>query len=167
VYRRHSWPSKQNPACPPAWPAWPAWPLFDFTRTAAAAQVGPADKRAQNFGRKTCLETKTMLRILVFTAVTMKSVVFWDVTPCGSYKNQRFGWTYASIIRVTSHNPMALQGLLRGWLYIIYVDDVRFEVFTAVTMKNCVFWDVTLCCSCKNQRFGGTWRLLHQGDKNR
>jgi hypothetical protein len=37
---------------------------------------------------------------------------------------------------------------------IIFV--VRFEVFTAVTMKNGVFWDVTPCGSCKNQRFGGT-----------
>jgi hypothetical protein len=33
---------------------------------------------------------------------------------------------------------------------------VRFEVFTAVTMKNGVFWDVTLCGSCKNRRCGGT-----------
>jgi hypothetical protein len=33
---------------------------------------------------------------------------------------------------------------------------VRFEVFTAVIMKNGVFWDVTPCGSCKNQRFGGT-----------
>jgi hypothetical protein len=33
---------------------------------------------------------------------------------------------------------------------------VRFEVFTAVTMKNGVFWDVTLCRSCMNRRFGGT-----------
>jgi hypothetical protein len=32
----------------------------------------------------------------------------------------------------------------------------RFEVFTAVTMKNGVFWDVTSCGSCKNRRFGGT-----------
>jgi hypothetical protein len=30
---------------------------------------------------------------------------------------------------------------------------VRFEVFTAVTMKNGVFWDVTPCGSCKNRRF--------------
>jgi hypothetical protein len=45
--------------------------------------------------------------------------------------------------------------------------DVRFEVFTVVTMKNGVFWDVTPCGSCKNRRFGGTYRLLHQGDKNR
>jgi hypothetical protein len=34
-------------------------------------------------------------------------------------------------------------------------------------LKNGVFWVVTLCGSCKNRRFGGTWRLLHQGDKNR
>jgi hypothetical protein len=42
-----------------------------------------------------------------------------------------------------------------------------FEVFTAATMKNGVFWDFMPCGSCKNRRFGGTWRLLHQGDKNR
>jgi hypothetical protein len=33
---------------------------------------------------------------------------------------------------------------------------VRLEVFTAVTMKKGVFWDVTPCGSCKNRRFGGT-----------
>jgi hypothetical protein len=33
---------------------------------------------------------------------------------------------------------------------------VSFHVFTAVTMKNGVFWDVTSCGSCKNRRFGGT-----------
>jgi hypothetical protein len=31
---------------------------------------------------------------------------------------------------------------------------VRFEVFTAVTMKNAVFWDVAPCRSCVNRRFG-------------
>jgi hypothetical protein len=33
---------------------------------------------------------------------------------------------------------------------------VRVEVFTAATMKNGVFWDVTPCGCCKNRRFGGT-----------
>jgi hypothetical protein len=28
--------------------------------------------------------------------------------------------------------------------------SVRFEVFTAVTMKNGIFWNVTPCDSCKN-----------------
>jgi hypothetical protein len=31
----------------------------------------------------------------------------------------------------------------------------RFEVFTAVTMKNGVFWGVTSRGSCKNRHFGG------------
>jgi hypothetical protein len=41
---------------------------------------------------------------------------------------------------------------------------LRFEVFTAVNMKNGVFWDVTPCGSCKNRRFGGTYRLFQQGE---
>jgi hypothetical protein len=41
-------------------------------------------------------------------------------------------------------------------LYLCKEIVVRFEVFTAVTMKNGVFWDVTLCGSCKNRRFRGT-----------
>jgi hypothetical protein len=44
---------------------------------------------------------------------------------------------------------------------------VRFEVFTAVTMENAVFWDVALCRSCVNRRFGGTYRLHLQGRKIR
>jgi hypothetical protein len=32
-----------------------------------------------------------------------------------------------------------------------FLTDVRLEVFTAVTMKNGVFWDVTPCGSCKNR----------------
>jgi hypothetical protein len=33
---------------------------------------------------------------------------------------------------------------------------VIFGVFTVVTMKNSVFWDVKPCGSCKNRCFGGT-----------
>jgi hypothetical protein len=36
-------------------------------------------------------------RVEVFTAVTMKNVVFWDVTPCFSRKNRRFGGTLLSL----------------------------------------------------------------------
>jgi hypothetical protein len=32
---------------------------------------------------------------------------------------------------------------------------IRFEAFAAVIVKNTVFWDVTQCGFCKNQRFGG------------
>jgi hypothetical protein len=34
-------------------------------------------------------------------------------------------------------------------------------------MKNAVFWDVTPCGSCKNRRFGQTYRLHRLGEKNR
>jgi hypothetical protein len=34
-----------------------------------------------------------------------------------------------------------------------------FEVFTAVTKKNAVFWDVAPCRYCINRRFGGMYRL--------
>jgi hypothetical protein len=37
---------------------------------------------------------------------------------------------------------------------------VRFGVFTAMTMKNGVFWDVTPCCSCKNLLTRATWRNI-------
>jgi hypothetical protein len=46
------------------------------------------------------------------------------------------------------------------------MNDVRFQIFTAVTMKNAVFWDVMPCGSCRNRRFGGTYRLHLPGEKN-
>jgi hypothetical protein len=42
------------------------------------------------------------------------------------------------------------------WICGRQCDSARFEVFTVVTMKNGVFWDVTPCDSCKIRRFGGT-----------
>jgi hypothetical protein len=44
---------------------------------------------------------------------------------------------------------------------------VRFEIFTEVSMKNAVFWNVTPYGSSKNRRFGGPYRHHHEGDKNR
>jgi hypothetical protein len=44
---------------------------------------------------------------------------------------------------------------------------VRFGVFTAVTLKNVVFWDVVPCRCCVNQRFGGMYRLYLQGNASR
>jgi hypothetical protein len=43
---------------------------------------------------------------------------------------------------------------------------LRFEIFTAVTMKNAVFWDVAQCRSCVNRCFGETYRLHLQGGKS-
>jgi hypothetical protein len=45
--------------------------------------------------------------------------------------------------------------------------DVGLEVYTAVTMKNAVFWDVAPCGSSKNRRFGETCPLLLQGRRNK
>jgi hypothetical protein len=44
---------------------------------------------------------------------------------------------------------------------------VRFAVFTAVSRKNAVFWDVAPCRSCGNRCFRGTYRLHLQGRKIR
>jgi hypothetical protein len=44
---------------------------------------------------------------------------------------------------------------------VMNLQVVRFEVSTAVTIKNVVFWDASSCGSCKNRRFGGMHRL-HQ-----
>jgi hypothetical protein len=38
---------------------------------------------------------------------------------------------------------------------------------TRKNVKNVVFWDVALCRSCVNRRFGGTYRLHIQGRKIR
>jgi hypothetical protein len=72
----------------------------------------------------------------------MKNAVFWDVAPCRSCVNRRFGGTELSNVSMSS--------------LPIEEHYVRFEVFTAVTMKNAVFWDVAPCSSCVNRRFGGT-----------
>jgi hypothetical protein len=34
------------------------------------------------------------LAAALYAGSLMKNAVFWDVTPCDSYKNQRFGGTY-------------------------------------------------------------------------
>jgi hypothetical protein len=57
--------------------------------------------------------------------------------------------------------------LFRHWFYIPSAEIMLKENKTKKILKNGVFWDVTPCGSCKNRRLGGTWRLLHQGDKNR
>jgi hypothetical protein len=40
---------------------------------------------------------------------------------------------------------------------LINLSNVRFEVFTAVTMKNAVHLDVTSYGSCENQHFRGKY----------
>jgi hypothetical protein len=49
---------------------------------------------------------------------------------------------------------------------ILIFKNTMFPHATFINIKNGVFWVVTPCGSYKNRRFGGTWRLLHQGDNN-
>jgi hypothetical protein len=51
-----------------------------------------------------------------------------------------------------------------SWIHVLRDGQVR---ESHNYMKKGVFWVVTPCGSCNNRRFGGTWCLLHQGDKTR
>jgi hypothetical protein len=43
---------------------------------------------------------------------------------------------------------------------------LRFEVITAATLKNFVFWDVSQCGSCRNQCFGGMCPSIFRIEKS-
>jgi hypothetical protein len=62
----------------------------------------------------------------------------------------------------------AVQAVRHRGSHIVWTIDsyIRFEIFTAVTMKNIVFWDITPCGSCTYLRFRGTYRLHSRADKN-
>jgi hypothetical protein len=49
--------------------------------------------------------------------------------------------------RSSTDNRCKMHWTPNAWVTWIHA---RFEVFTAVTMKNAVFWGVTSCCSCWN-----------------
>jgi hypothetical protein len=45
---------------------------------------------------------------------------------------------------------------------------IGFEVFTVVVMNSTIFWDITPCSLLSvNWRFGGTYRLHLQGERNK
>jgi hypothetical protein len=44
--------------------------------------------------------------------------------------------------------------------------EIKGEKGALHLLKNAVFWGMTPCEPCKNRRFGGTYRLHHQGVKN-
>jgi hypothetical protein len=43
---------------------------------------------------------------MVFTAAILKNAVFWQVMPCGSGKNRRFGGTYRSTLFIMMMDPI-------------------------------------------------------------
>jgi hypothetical protein len=46
---------------------------------------------------------------------------------------------------------------------LVHILYLRFEVFTTVTMKNGVFWDVAPCGSCKKRRFSQRAPVVRYG----
>jgi hypothetical protein len=76
---------------------------------------------------------------------------------CTKLEEQR----YADLYRVSRFRSCWECNIYRGADVglshtVVTANVVRFEGFTAVTVKNRVFWDVTPCGSCENRRFGGT-----------
>jgi hypothetical protein len=98
-----------------------------------------------------------MLKVMNSVAVLLPKTRGWSV---GREANDR-----GSFSLIKSRNK--LQNLLNSCEVSKNSSGLlsgRYE--NKLIIKNGVFWDVTPCGSCKNLRFGGTWRLLHQGDKN-
>jgi hypothetical protein len=87
----------------------------------------------------------------IFTAVTANNAVFWEVAPCRSCVNRRFGRTYRLHLqgRKILEQGTSVSRWLTDWVLTRYA----------------VFWDVGPCRSCVNRRFGRTYRLHLQGRK--
>jgi hypothetical protein len=60
-----------------------------------------------------------------------------------------------SILKYFVSAKMMMDVITMTATMIIIIFFVRLEVFTAVTMKNGIFWEFTPCGSCKNRRFAG------------
>jgi hypothetical protein len=76
-------------------------------------------------------------------------------------------WVSAAIVPLVSGIPQCLHWPQSPPRHLSRQKWDTWKLTNRNLLKNGVFWDVTLCGSCKNRLFGGTWRLLHQGDKNR
>jgi hypothetical protein len=71
-----------------------------------------------------------------------------------------------NVAKSTGLSEESFLRVVGGRLHVNFQGACKIEVFTAVTMKNAIFWDVMLCVSCKNRRFGGMYCHHHQGNKN-
>jgi hypothetical protein len=67
-----------------------------------AERIARVPAKRESLGRSTEIneDNPNSVRSEVFTAVTMKTAVFWDVTPCGSLRTNVSEERIASIIRV-------------------------------------------------------------------
>jgi hypothetical protein len=99
-----------------------------------------------------------ILRVSWGNSVTLE--LFHSDISCAEYEENNYIET--SILRFPRGALKKKDGC--GGLFKIWF--VRFEVFTAMTMKNAVLWNATPCGSCRNQRFGGTYHFHHQDRTN-
>jgi hypothetical protein len=75
--------------------------------------------------------------------------VFWDITPCGSSKDRRFGE------HITPYISLPIEGY-----YIGPKEAVFWAVLAVVTVTN-VFLDITPCGSSNNRRSGEHITLIY------
>jgi hypothetical protein len=88
------------------------------------------------------------------------------ITPLKVINPQVASAKFAKILGIPQYlGPSAkLQGC--KVLKVRHCKHVGFEIFTAVTMNNAVFWDVAPCGFIMNRRFGRTCRLRLQDGRN-
>jgi hypothetical protein len=106
------------------------------------------------------LEKKDLLSLILCLQLCME-YPFCCVLHVGRRSDQLL------IGRVGAVFPMGWRKCDGKWKSSLKIRRLFHSEINVHTMKNGFFWVVTPCGSCKNRRFGGTWRLLHQGDKNR
>jgi hypothetical protein len=144
-------------------------------RRVALVRTDVSEELSASFIRVTRIgELGTTLAVTSNRRTLRRNTKWIDVEACFCLKiwkvEQRFSshLTGNTLQLHCKHQPVnMIRKLSPSTVSIVRHTVVGFEVFTAVIMKNAVFWDVTLCGSCKNRRFGGTYRLHQQGDKNR
>jgi hypothetical protein len=100
----------------------------------------------------------------------MKNAVFWDVTPCGSCKDRRFGGTYllhlqgdrnlrARNVYLNNNRSTLRRNIIVLYYTVLYYTTLYYSiVFLRSVLR--------LLVTAKNRGFGGTYRLHHQGDKS-
>jgi hypothetical protein len=113
-----------------------------------------------------CYETPLNISALLLSAVCVQLPWIWE----------KIGFNYSLEIWTNSYHPDEGR---HGNMNLLSRDPkitdkshlkcrkffIWFEAFTAVTMKNVVFWSVALYRSWVNWRFGGTYSLHLQGRK--
>jgi hypothetical protein len=82
---------------------------FNFACSIIVWNLAPSHyKQNSIFG---CVGSKNSVFWNIFIVVTLKTVVYWDITPCGSSKNRLFGRIYR--LHLQSDNTLSLSSSQR------------------------------------------------------